>query len=114
VNAEQEKVNQQQAVVNVILRERHPKLRYKIAVKTLHMHLRDIDDKTLDPTDDFGYVSCDSFIWDKKQKAKYEVFLEEISNQRLARSGYSTMQFRDMLPPDMDDSERSYFGFENY
>ncbi|MBZ5489717.1 MAG: SIR2 family protein [Acidobacteriia bacterium] len=105
---------EQQAIVNVILRERHPKLRYKIAVKTLHMNLRDIDDKTLDPTDDFGYVSCDSFIWDKKQKAKYEKFLEEISNQRLRRSGYPDTSVTRLLPEDDEDSEKSYAGFRNY
>jgi hypothetical protein len=105
---------EQQAVVNVLLRERHPKLRYKIAVKTMHMYLRDIDGKTLDPTDDFGYVSCDSFIWDKKQKAKYEHFLEELSNQRLVRSAYAHIKIRDMLPADDENLETYYAGFENY
>jgi hypothetical protein len=105
---------EQQAVVNILLRERHPKLRFKIAVKTLHMHLRDLDDKTFDPTDDFGYVSCDSFIWDRKQKAKYVDFLEEISNGRLSRSGYRTIQVRELFPEDDEEPEKYYAGFENY
>lgn len=104
---------EQQAVVNVLLRERHSKLRFKIAVKTLHAYLVDIGGRSLEPTDDFGYVSCDSFIWDKKLKQQYIEFLENISNRRLKQAGYTEYNIRELLPDDVSSATR-YAGFETY
>jgi hypothetical protein len=98
---------EQQAVINVILRERHPKLRFKIAVKTLHTYLLDIDGKSLDPTDDFGYVPCDSFIWDPSLKHDYIRFLEKISNQRLATAGHGYLTIKKLLPEAVFPPENS-------
>lgn len=106
---------EQQAVVNVLLRERHPRLRFKIAVKTLHAYLKDIDGKTLDPTDDFGFVACDSFIWDKSTKARYVDFLRELSQQRLLQAGFPNLGIQELLPPGSHDEHiEPYAGFEAY
>jgi NAD-dependent SIR2 family protein deacetylase len=103
---------EQQAIVNIILRERNQKIRYKIAVKTLHTYLKDIDDKTLDPTDDFGYVSCDSAIWDRRLKPKYFGFIEKLSQQRLSYSNYN-ITIRELLP-EAKEKNKYYAGFENF
>jgi hypothetical protein len=105
--------NEQQAVINLILRERHPKVRYKIAVRTLHAHLKDVDGKTLDMPDDYGYISCDSNIWDPNLKPKYFSFLEELSEQRLSRTGYQDLSIRELFPESKDKKEY-YAGFEAY
>ncbi len=98
---------EQQAVINVILRERNSKLRFKIAVKTLHAHLIDVGGTPLDPTDDFGYVPCDTLTWDQNLKFEYMRFLEQISNQRLFRSGYTQLTIRDLLPEASKNFESS-------
>src|SRR5439155_4957354 len=99
----------------VMLRERHPWLRFKIAVKTLYVNLFDITGRSLEPTDDFGYVSCDSFIWDRKLKGQYIEFLEKISNRRLVQAGYGQIDIRDLLPTPASDSETYYYaGFDTY
>jgi NAD-dependent SIR2 family protein deacetylase len=104
---------EQQAVINVLLRERNQKVRYKIAVKTLHAYLKDLDGKSLDMPDDYGYVSCDSTIWDTDLKPKYFSFLEELSHQRLNKSGHDNIKIRDLLP--VGKEKRDYYaGFEAY
>lgn len=107
-----------QSIVNILLRERHPKLRYKIAVKTLHAYLLDPDGRVLEPTDDFGYLSCDAFIWDRDMKSKYIKFLEQISNVRLETAKQSC-KIRELLPepepkPGPKHDYIDYAGFENY
>lgn len=104
---------EQQAVINVILRERHQKVRYKIAVKTLHAYLKDIDGKTLDMPDDYGYISCDSNIWDPVLKPKYFDFLEQLSEQRLTHTGYGNISIQKLLPESKEKNEY-YAGFEAY
>lgn len=91
---------EQQSVINVMLRERHRKMRFKIAVKTLHAYLIDIDGKSLDTTDDFGYVPCDSFVQDQSQSLKQEYFefLEKLANKRLQQAGYKDVEIRELLP----------------
>jgi hypothetical protein len=105
---------EQQAVVNVLLRERHPKLRFKLAAKTLHVYLNDLSGRSLEPTNDFGYVPCDSFIWDKRLKAQYITFLEEISNRRLQQAGQTNITVRQLLPNPRGDRENYYAGFETF
>jgi hypothetical protein len=105
---------EQQAVVNVLIRERHPKLRFKLAAKTLHVHLSDLSGRSLEPTNDFGYVPCDSFIWDRRLKEQYITFLEEISNRRLKQAGQKHITVRQLLPDPQDADENYYAGFETY
>jgi hypothetical protein len=105
---------EQQAVVNVLLRERHPKLRFKLAAKTLHVYLNDLSGRSLEPTNDFGYVPCDSFIWDKRLKGQYIAFLEEISNRRLKQAGQNEITIRQLLPSPQEKREDYYAGFETF
>jgi len=106
----------QQKTINLYIADRGAPLRYrvsfKVAVKSFEMNYVTIDEKPLDPIDDYEWIPLDKF--DKSDEEEFKKKLIEIANGRLKFYKYENSSVKEIFPSEGKGFEQGdYSGIEN-